>query len=351
MYTIAPPTYDKVHHKFQLNGYHLDRDDLCRVAYSFIKEGEEYEKAVGDFLLDWFDSKSYIEMNTSGTTGNPKLIKVEKQAMINSALATGDFFELEPGDKALHCLPAKYIAGKMMFVRGFILGLDVDFVAPSQNPLENCDEKYDFAAMVPMQAQHSLDKLCNVKKLIIGGVKIDKELEAELMKLPTEVYETYGMTETITHIAAKKVGESAFTVLPHVTISYDENQCLVIHAPRISEDVIVTNDLVELVNENQFIFVGRADNIVNSGGIKLIPEQIEDKLAGKITSRFFVAGVPDKDLGEKLVLFIEGERQEIADEVFRKLTKYERPKEIRFLSEFLETGNGKLMRKEMLSQL
>lgn len=345
------PAYNKVHNKFKFNGYQLDRDDLCRIAYSFIKEGEEYEQAVGDFLLDWFDTKPYIEMNTSGTTGKPKLIRVEKQAMVNSALATGDFFELEPGDKVLHCLPAKYIAGKMMFVRSFILGLDMDFVAPDSHPLEKLDTKYEFAAMVPIQAQHSVNKLENVKKLIIGGVKINKELEAELLKLPTKVYETYGMTETITHIAAKPVGEMAFTVLPHVTVSYNEKNCLVIHAPRISDDLIVTNDVVELINENQFIFLGRADNIINSGGIKHLPEQIENKLSGKISSRFFIAGLHDLVLGEKLALIIEGEPQDIDNSIFEGLGKYEKPKEIIFVPKFLETGSGKIMRKEILRLL
>src|SRR5690606_17490181 len=199
----------------------------------------------------------------------------------------------------------------------------------------------EFAAMVPIQAQHSVNKLENVKKLIIGGVKVNKELEAELLKLPTKVYETYGMTETITHIAAKPVGEMAFTVLPHVTVSYNEKNCLVIHAPRISNDLIVTNDVVELINENQFIFLGRADNIINSGGIKHLPEQIENKLSGKISSRFFIAGLHDLVLGEKLALIIEGEPQDIDNSIFEGLGKYEKPKEIIFVPKFLETGSGK----------
>jgi len=342
------PNYNNVHNAFRLNGFHLDRDDLCRVAYSFIKEGEEYERSVGDFLLDWFDHKSYIDLNTSGTTGKPKTIRIEKQAMVNSALATGDFFDLAPGNKALHCLPTKYIAGKMMFVRGFILGLDVDFVAPSSHPLENNDTKYDFAAMVPLQAKNSLDKLQNVKKTIIGGVKINKSLEEALLKIPSAFYETYGMTETITHIAAKKVGEQGFTVLPNVTISYDDNNCLVIHAPRISDEVIMTNDLVELINENQFVFLGRIDNIVNSGGIKLIPELIEEKLSARIANRFFVTGAPDETLGEKLVLVVEGEKFDLDESVYAVLDKYERPKEVVFIPKFKETGSGKLLRKETL---
>jgi len=237
----------------------------------------------------------------------------------------------------------------MMFVRGFILGLDMDFVAPSSHPMENNDSKYDFAAMVPLQAQHSLEKLKNIKKMIIGGVKINKMLESALKKLPVEAYETYGMTETITHIAAKKIGEKAFTVLPNVTISYDDKNCLVIHAPRISDDVIVTNDLVELVNENQFVFLGRIDNVINSGGIKLIPEIIEEKLSGRIAQRFFVIGQPDNTLGEKLILVVEGEKVIFDDWTFESLDRYERPKEIYFTAQFIETGSGKIMRKETLA--
>ena len=342
----ATITHQNVHNLFKLNGFHLNRNDLCRVAYSFIKEGEEFEKSVGDFILDWFDNKSYIEINTSGTTGAPKLIRVDKQAMVNSALATGDFFELEPGNKALHCLPTRYIAGKMMFVRGFILGLDVDFVAPNANPLQNNDTKYDFVAMVPLQAQNSLSALHNVKKMIVGGVKMSGKLEKELSELKTKVFETYGMTETITHIAAKPVGADTFSVLPNIKIAKDDRNCLVIDAPMISNEQICTNDIVELVGENQFVFLGRMDNIINSGGIKLIPEKIEDKLSDKIDARFFVTAVEDADLGEKLILIIEGEKQTLKATVFDSLDKYEKPKEVYYVSQFIETATGKIKRKE-----
>jgi O-succinylbenzoic acid--CoA ligase len=343
---MSNPTYHNVHNSFKLEGFHMNKEDLCRVAYSFIKEGEEFEKPVGDFLLDWFDDNSYIDMQTSGSTGVPKTIRISKQAMVESAIATGDFFDIHPGQKVMQCLPVKYIAGKLMFIRAFILGLEMNFVAPTSTPLYNNDTEYDFIAMVPLQAKHSLKELRNVKKLIIGGSMISKSLETELKKLPTEVYETYGMTETITHIAAKKIGEKCFTVLPNVTISYDDRNCLVIHAPRISDDIIITNDLVELVNENQFVFLGRFDNIVNSGGIKLIPEQIEKKLAGKIEGRYFVTGQKDEELGEKLILIVEGEKREIDSAVYGHLDKYEKPKDVYFLSKFKETENGKIMRNE-----
>jgi O-succinylbenzoic acid--CoA ligase len=343
-------TYQNVHNKFKLNGFHLNREDLCTFAYSFIKEGEDFEKPVGDFLLDWFDEKSYLEINTSGSTGKPKLIRVDKQAMVRSALATGDFFDLQPGDKVLHCLPVNYVAGKMMFIRGFILGLEIDFVAPSSHPLDRLEYDYDFAALVPMQAQYSLEKLKHVKTIIIGGAKITKPLEEKLLKVKSKIYETYGMTETITHIAAKRIGKEAFTVFPNVMLSLDDNNCLLIKAPYISSEIIETNDIVEMVSENEFIWLGRYDNIINSGGIKLIPEQIEEKLATRIQNRYFVIGQADAVLGEKLVLIVEGEPMPIEKEVFDVLDKYEIPKEIHFVKHFEETPNGKIIRKETMNK-
>ncbi|WDF62274.1 AMP-binding protein [Flavobacterium sp. KACC 22763] len=343
-------THNKVHNYFKLNGYHLNAKDLCQIAYSYIKEGDAYEQSIGEFFLDWFDKKDYIEMTTSGTTGLPKLVKLRKQSMIQSALATGDFFGLEPGDKALLCLPTQFIAGKMMLVRSLILGLELDVVSPSLHPLQFNTTTYDFVAMVPLQVQNSIEGLSKVRKLIIGGAKLDSALEEKLLPLKTEIYETYGMTETITHIAAKRLGDSVFSILPNVKISQDDRQCLVINVASISDEPIVTNDLVELVNEQQFKFLGRIDNVINSGGVKLIPEQIEAKLIGKIANRFFVTGLPDTTLGEKLILVVEGEKQEFAPDFFDVLGKYEKPKEIVFVSKFKENENGKLLRKPTLQE-
>ena len=345
------PTYHNVHNRFKLNGFQLDKEDLCRIAYSFIKEGEAFERPVGMFILDWFDQNDYIEMTTSGTTGAPKKIKIEKQAMVNSALSTGNFFGLEPGNRVLHCLPAQYVAGKMMLVRGFILGLDIDFVEPTSTPLERNDQTYDFGAMVPLQVQHSLDKLPKIKKLIIGGAKVSSSLAQELLEIPTEIYETYGMTETITHIAAKKVGEEAFKTLPNVTVSEDERHCLVITAPNILQEPITTNVAVNVLNENEFIWLGRIDNVINSGGVKLFPEQIEEKLSHKIDRRFFIASQESPELGEKLVLAVEGDPYIIDEHAFGDLGKYERPKVVLFIPKFLETPTGKVLRKESLESV
>ncbi|WP_338408685.1 AMP-binding protein [uncultured Flavobacterium sp.] len=343
-------TYKNIHNRFKLNGYHITRDEIFYVAYCFIKEGEPFEQHIGNFLLDWFDDKSYIELSTSGTTGTPKVIKIKKQAMLNSSIATGDFFDLKPGDTMLHCLPTNYIAGKMMFVRSIILGLEMKFVEPSSDPLKKCDDEFDFCAMVPLQAKNSLEQLKTkqIKKLIIGGVKVHKALEEELVKLPIEIYETYGMTETITHIAAKKIGEKAFTVLPNVKVSADERQCLVINAKNISSHEIVTNDVINLISDTQFVWEGRFDNVINSGGIKLIPEQIENKLSNLISRRYFIYGCPDDTLGEKAVLYVEGAFFVIEESVFNVLEKYEKPKEIVFIPKFKETPTGKIRRKESL---
>jgi len=333
-------TYHNVHNRFKLNGFSFTKDDLLRVAYSFIKEGSYYEKPLGIFILDWFDPKSYLEINTSGSTGAPKIIRIEKQAMVNSALATGDFFNLQPGQKVLHCLPTDYVAGKMMFVRAFILGLDMEFVAPSSHPLEGVKGTFDFCGMVPLQAKNSLKDLGRIKKLIIGGAKVNKSLEQELVALPSQ----------ITHIAAKRVGETAFTVLPNVKITTDDRDCLVIDAHTISGEKIVTNDVVDLVSATQFVWKGRFDNVINSGGIKLIPEQIEEKLATLISRPFFVYGQADDLLGEKLVLYVEGAPMTIEEAVFEVLDKYERPKEIHFIPEFQHTATGKIMRDQSVER-
>lgn len=348
---ISTPTYQSVHNRFKINGYHLDREDLLRVAYSFIKEGDEFEKPVGDFLYDWFDNKDYLEVETSGTTGASKTIRISKQAMVNSAIATGDYFELRPGHKVLNCLPVKFIAGKMMFVRSFILGLDMDFVAPSSRPLHRIDTIYDFGALVPMQAQQSLEKLHQIKKIIIGGAKITKTLEERLLKVPSQIFETYGMTETITHIAARKLGDKHFEVLPGVFLTHDDRQCLVIRAPKIFEEVVITNDIVSLESEKTFSWLGRIDNVINSGGIKFIPEVIEEKLSKKIDRRFIIAGFPDPVLGERVILIVEGESFNIEQTVFKKLDKFEIPRDIYFVSVFPETANGKIKRKEVLEMI
>ena len=344
------PTFDKIHLKFKLNSNFYAAEDLQEVAYSLIKEGANYERVMGDFLMDWLDTKDYVNVRTSGSTGEPKLIKVSKQAMVNSAIATGNYFNMEPGDRALHCLPTHYIAGKMMLVRAMILGLELDFIEPSTQPVFDQEILYDFCAMVPIQLHNTKEHISNIKTMIIGGAAISKPLEDAIQGLDTKIYATYGMTETVSHVAAKKMnGEDKmkyFKVFPKVKISKDERGCLVIEAPFVTPEKAVTNDVVKLHSDTEFELIGRIDNVINSGGIKLFPEQIEGKLADHIKERFFITAIPDPKLGEKLILILESEKNTIDPVIFKDLDKYEVPRDIYTIPKFKETATRKIRRTE-----
>ncbi|MEM6687205.1 MAG: AMP-binding protein, partial [Bacteroidota bacterium] len=274
------PTFKNIHLKFKLDGNYFSREALKEVAYSYVKEGTPNEQIIGDFLLDWLDEKDYVVVNTSGSTGMPKSIRLDKQAMVDSALATGDFFGLEPGNTALHCLPSNFIAGKMMLIRAMILGLSLDVVAPTSNPLQRLKKNYDFCAMVPLQVEHSFASLHHIKTLIVGGAPASAALVERLQDVSTKVFATYGMTETITHIAAKPLNhlsknkKASYQTLPNIQITTDNRNCLVIAAPSITKEKISTNDVVEIISQTEFNWLGRYDNVINSGGIKLHPEQI-----------------------------------------------------------------------------
>ncbi|OUR90757.1 O-succinylbenzoic acid--CoA ligase [Flavobacteriales bacterium 34_180_T64] len=349
------PTFDKVHLKFKLNGINYTHESLKVVAYSLIKEGEMYEKAIGDFLLDWLDSKDYVSVKTSGSTGIPKVIRAGKQAMVNSSIITGDFFKLQPGDNALLCLPAHYIAGKMMLVRALILGLELDLVEPTSSPDYDDLKSYSFCAMIPMQLRKSLHRLNNIKILIIGGASVSPDLLNDIKTLNTKVFATYGMTETVSHIALKLLNEhnesSYFKILNDIQISTDSRDCLVINAPKLTSDNIITNDIVKLHSDTEFELLGRYDNIINSGGIKLFPEQIEAKLYNKIASRFFIASEADSILGEQLILIVESDSISLDVSIFNTLHKFEVPKQIYAISEFSETSSGKINRRNTLKML
>lgn len=358
------PTYKNIHLKFKLDGNYFDREALKEVAYSFVKEGKPYEQIIGDFLMDWLDEKDYLVINTSGSTGTPNPIRLDKQAMVHSALATGDFFGTQPGDSALHCLPSNFVAGKMMLVRAMILGLSLDLVEPTSNPLQHIEKNYDFSAMVPFQVENSLEHLHHIKTLLVGGAPASSALVTSLQNVSTKAFATYGMTETITHIAAKPLnhlpkGETAnYQTLPNIQVATDDRDCLEIDAPRITQEKISTNDVVELISETEFNWLGRYDNVINSGGIKLHPEQIEEKLSSFINGRFFVTAVDDTQLGEKLILLVEDAEQTIDTSALLKtiqdapkLSKFEIPKAMYTVEKFAETDTGKVQRQETVASL
>lgn len=350
------PTYKNVHLKFKLNGFHYSAEYLKELAYDFVKEGKDYEREIGGFLFDWLDENETIKLKTSGSTGTPKVVELSKQSMVNSALATGDFFNLSPGDSALLCLPATYIAGKMMLVRAIILGLELDIIEPSSKLKFNTKKTYHFCAMVPMQLENTLDKVNNIKTIIVGGAPASNTLKSGIQSLETHVFETYGMTETVTHIALKPINYSAnlkpnFKVLPGVLISKDSRDCLVIEAPKLCPEKIITNDIVKVHSEFEFEWLGRFDNVINSGGVKLFPEQIEAKLQQKINCRFFVASEPNEILGEQLILVLERESNALSSEVFSGLDKFEKPKVVYAVAQFAETTSGKIQRNKTLEQI
>ncbi len=354
----------EIHKDFRINKRSLDTFGLQSLAYSFIKEGEFYEQEVGNFLLDWLNAKDHIIVQTSGSTSKPKEIKIYKQQMINSARATGAFFKLEPGTTALLCLPTAYIAGKMMLVRAMILGWKIDLVPPKTNPLDTLYKQYDFCAMIPLQLDNSINRLHLVKKLIVGGGVVSENLRELVQGIKTKIYETYGMTETVTHIAARRINPKKkkdkkeagfFKALPNISLSIDQRNCLVIKAPQLNDETIVTNDVVELKTYKKFLWKGRYDNVINSGGIKLYPEEIETKLQLLIDERFFITSLPDNALGNRVVLVVEGDYDLTIKETLEKairhleiLSKYEIPKEIYFLPQFVETDTGKIQRNKTL---
>ena len=355
------PNYTNVHIQFSLNGFHYNHSDLQELAYSYVKEGAVYEQELGNFLLDWLDGNDYILVKTSGSTGRPKQLKIKKDAMVNSAIATGNFFNLQPGDSAIHCLPSSFIAGKMMLVRALILGLKLDLVEPKAIPFINTQKQFDFCAFTPMQLKNSVNNLTNIKTIIVGGGNVSSGIINSLQNIKTTVYETYGMTETVSHIAVKKLNNFSdskallknlcFETLPNITISQDTRDCLVIDAPYLSKEKIVTNDIVKLHTKTTFEWLGRYDNIINSGGIKLHPEQIENKLKSKIPNRFFIASKPDDALGQKAILILEGNKNNFDFSVLESLDMYEKPKDIFFIPKFQETKSGKIQRVNTLNKL
>lgn len=354
------PSYTNVHLKFRLDNLEYKYDDLMEVAYSYVKEGMPYQQELGNFLLDWLDNHDYIVVKTSGSTGKPKNIKIKKQAMINSAIATGDFFNLKPGDKVLHCLPSNFIAGKMMIVRAIVLGLELDMVQPTALPPIDYEKDYDFCAFTPMQLKYFAKYLKSIKTVIVGGGQVSDAIIESIKDKKPHIYETYGMTETVSHIAVKKLnnfndGEtefsSCFNTLPDVTVSADERGCLVIESPHLSDEKIVTNDLVKVHSNTSFEWLGRYDNVINSGGIKLYPEQIEKDLRNKIDDRFFITSIPDDTLGNKLVLVLESESNNLDASVFDGLGKYEKPKEVLIINKFIETSSRKIHRSKTLDAI
>ena len=316
--------------------------------------------SLDEFLEEWNNPSPYVHVQTSGSTGAPKPMLVEKQRMLNSACITCDFLGLREGDTALLCMSLDYIAGKMMVVRSIERGLKLTTVAPSGHPLSTPHSPLDFAAMVPMQVYNSLqvpeekERLMQIRHLIIGGGAIDDALAAALTTFPNQVWSTYGMTETLSHIALRRLnGPDAsewYTPFPSVKVSLNEDRCLVIDAPLVCPSRLVTNDIAELSSgtdpEVKFRILGRKDNVICSGGIKIQIEMVERQLRPHLQAPFLITKRPDAKFGEAVVLLTEGTVPEAQEVCERILPKYHQPRVYLHVDQIPLTATGKPARQQ-----
>ena len=358
-----------------LNGKKFYYDEIA--AYSFRNSIplNGYESKTLEFCRSWLTGLQEFPIQTSGSTGTPKAIHLTREQMEASARRTIKVLGLQPGDRMLVCLNTEYIAGMMMLVRGFLADMEMVIVEPVGNPLAliSPEEKIDFASFVPMQIQtilqnmpEALSQLNRMKGILVGGAPISTLLERELRSIKSPVYHTYGMTETSSHIALRRLSgpEAAeyYQVLDDINVGIDRRGCLTIKGDITNNEFLVTNDIVELLTPNRFRWIGRADNIINTGGVKVQVEKVELAVAEAFldwdsTPRYFVASQPDDLLGEMIVLILEGqplgaEKEEMLKQNLRKfLKKFEMPKELYYSPAFSETATGKISRRRTLQKL
>ncbi len=331
------------------------------------------------FCGRWLAGDDEFPIETSGSTGSPRTTIVTRQQMTLSARMTAEAIGLQAGQRALVCLSSNYIAGLMMLVRSMVLGLELTVVEPASNPFLTLpdDLRFDFTALAPMQLQAILAAtaahraiLSKMKAVLVGGAPMPFSLEQAVQSIQAPVYHTFGMTETVSHIALRRVNGSArsedYTVLAGVQIGQDERGCLTIRSALAGKDAIVTNDIVKLTSDRSFLWLGRFDNIINSGGVKVQPEKIEQAMARVFASgdfaelaqrAFFVAGLPDEQLGEKVVVIMEGEAVDanvqagMRHRLDEMLSPFELPKRFYGLSRFIRTRTGKIDRRQTLELL
>ena len=337
------------------------------------------------FITDWRSGQQTFTLHTSGSTGTPKPIQLTRTQMEASAWLTGQTFGLQAGDSALVCLNTGYVAGVMMLVRGEVLGLDLTLVEPSANPLGRFDPattRFDFAAFVPLQLQTmladlnaagmpvALPILNGMKAILVGGAATTPALEEAIQVIKAPVFSTYGMTETVSHIAIRRLNgpnrNELFQVLPGVEVGTDERNCLHITAAATNFERIQTNDVVELIGTDSesapvcFRLLGRADSIINTGGVKVQPEAVERTIQATLAQtnllpRLFIAGLPDERLGQRIVLFLENtvltsdQWEAIQQAVRTELGTYAVPKAWRDVPAFAETATGKIDRRAVIN--
>lgn len=303
-------------------------------------------------IREWLETSSDVQFKTSGSTGIPKEIKYPKEWVKASVNKTATFFQINSGATVLLCLPSVFVAGKMMWLRAFIQKWRLLIVEAKALPIIP-EEQIDFAAFTPLQTErllhHDRRTFERIHKAIIGGGILNLALANELADLPTVFYTTYGMTETLTHIAAarieKDVDELVYTAFEGVELYTDHSGLLRIQVSHFDNLILDTNDIVTMRDERRFVFVGRADRIIVSGGKKINPEVLEARLEGKISMPFYFCGKTDESLGDALVMMVEGKSEDSLTSLFKEWPHLERPKEIYFKEKFKYTPTGKVIKK------
>ncbi|GAA4427953.1 AMP-binding protein [Pontibacter saemangeumensis] len=358
-----------------LNGNKFYYDEISEYSFRNSIPLNGYETKTLEFCRNWLNGVQEFPMQTSGSTGVPKTISLTRQQMEASARRTIKLLNLAPGDQAFICLNTDFIAGMMMLVRGFMGELQMTIVEPIGNPLTllGREQKIDFTSFVPMQLQtilhetpEALPQLNRAKGILVGGAPVSLSLHRELQRIATPIYLTYGMTETASHIAVRRLnGPGAadyYDVLDNIKIGIDKRGCLTILGDVTNKELLVTNDIVELLTPTRFRWIGRLDNIINTGGVKVQVEKVELAVAEAFSDavespRFFVAPQPDELLGEKIVLLIEGgqlapaQEQELFRRLHALLQKFEVPKQILYTPSFSETATGKISRQTTMRKM
>ncbi len=316
------------------------------------------------FLDEWHDSSPTVMVHTSGSTGQPKPMRVEKQRMAASARITCRFLGLQQGDRALLCMPLDYIAGKMMVVRSLVCGLQLCHIPPCGHPLSSENVSglpqpfaMDFAAMVPLQVWNTLqvaeerERLMQIRHLIIGGGAVNDDMARQLRDFPHGVWSTYGMTETLSHIALRRLNgpETSEWYKPFegVKLSLNDEDCLVIDAPAVHDGILTTNDRAMLRPDGSFRILGRKDNVICSGGVKIQIEEVEHALQAYLTSPFMITKAPDEKFGEQVVLLTEsGDVDQVYAVCQQHLPKYWIPRRVVAIAHLPMTETGKPARHE-----
>lgn len=318
----------------------------------------QFAAQILDFLQQWYSPSETIEVKTSGSTGTPKILNVNKLDMMQSAENTCRFFDLNRGDTALICLPIQFIAGKMMVVRALVASLNLIVGSPSLLPFEQLPCDIRFAALTPMQLENILNheearlNLAKIEQMILGGSGISSTLQEKIKLLLPAIYSTYGMTETLSHIALQRLNgdkaERCYTVLPAYSVHSSAENTLNIELPW-SSDIICTNDIVEMLSAESFRYVGRKDTVINSGGLKFSPETIEQAVAKFLDVPFAISSVADSVLGEKIVLVSDTDFDFalFLDTAKATLDHKMLPKTHLILDQMPHTDNGKIDRRKL----